>query len=499
MLLLLLLLHVHYLFYRKKSSNDEDEDDDDEPTTVPKTTYRNQYKNIAAVHKAVGYASRAKTHAGRSNAMTKCTRMGVEQANRNKLARKDRGSASKSYDLDIPADAVVALTGWLHGVRNYQCPWYIPSSSWPPGLEDDLLDLAIPYYRSQKAAVDNALLQYTTHTERSERCLATSAAALESLRHNVISALLASASRPVSRKLELHKNAQPMYLCRKHPVFWGGVFKSEQYKILAKMVVDKQNEFERQRIEKANDPLTKASLGDIITSVATAVKTTIRECIPASADGAAATTGAPATTDTAATGADAAAAAPARTGTAAATSNVAATAAPTGVSTAAAATVVARPQKKKKISHKQGFAKYWAENGTVLEADGVPRYVQNMGLTTISLIWKEYKHGLEGSKSLEWLETNAKGWRSYSQGYTAWNRRKEIYLEMNRMMDEDKLTESAAVSNLQERLDSFPKKGTSTGPDLVGFNAMLKAGRKRRSSSAGGGTEEEGAETIVDV
>ena len=209
----LLLLHLmfKYIFTLQEKKGCEDSDDEDEePTTVPRTTYKNQHKHIAAVHKAVGYASRAKTHAGRSNAMTKCTRMGVEAANGDKLARKDRDSASKSYGLDVPADAVVALTGWMGTVRDYECPWYIPPSSWPPGLEDALLDLAIPYYRSQKAAVDTAHRQYTSHQQLTDRCLVTARASLESLRHNVVSALLAAASRPVSRKLELHKNAQPM-------------------------------------------------------------------------------------------------------------------------------------------------------------------------------------------------------------------------------------------------------------------------------------------------
>jgi len=57
-----------------------------------------------------------------------------------------------------------------------QTNWYIPSTSWPAGLEDALLNLAIPYYRSAKSAVDAALRQYNTHTERSERCLVTARA-----------------------------------------------------------------------------------------------------------------------------------------------------------------------------------------------------------------------------------------------------------------------------------------------------------------------------------
>ena len=104
-----------------------------------------------------------------------------------------------------------------------------------------------------------------------------------------------------------------------------------------------------------------------------------------------------------------------------------------------------------------------------------------MGLSTMALIWKEYKYGLGGNKSLEWLESNAKGWRSYTQGCTAWNRRNGIYAEMERMIAEDKLTETDAISNLQAQLDSFPRKGVSAGPDLAGFNASLKAKRKATS------------------
>ena len=476
------------LFYRKKGGEDSD-DEDEEPTTVPTTTYKNQYKHIAAVHKAVGYASRAKTHAGRSNAMTKCTRMGVEAANRDKLARKDRGSASKSYDLDVPADAVVALTGWMGAVRDYECPWYISPSSWPEGLEDALLDLAIPCYRPQKAAVDAAHCQYSTsHQQLTERCLVTARASLESLHHNVVSALLAAASRPVSRKLELHKNAQPMYQCRKHPVFCGSVFKSKQYEVLAKMVREKQDEFERRRTEKDNAPLTKAALGEVITSMKTAVESTIRECMPT--DGSSATVDhatADARTSTAATahlraaaGTSTATAGPINPTEASATAESASN---TSTTAAAAASNPTGPQKKKRVSHQEAFVQHWADNEAVLEAKGVPRYVQNMGLSTIALIWKEYKYGLGGNKPLEWLESNAKGWRSYSQGSTAWNRRNGIYAEIKRMIAEDKLTEADAISNLQAQLDSFPRKGVSTGPDLAGFNANLKSsGRKRKAA-----------------
>ena len=109
--------------------------------------------------------------------------------------------------------------------------------------------------------------------------------------------------------------------------------------------------------------------------------------------------------------------------------------------------------------------------------------------TTIALIWKEYMYGLGGNKSLKWLEANAKGWRSYNQGNLAWNRRKEIYAEIERMTSEDKLTESDAIANLQAQLDAFPKKGTSTGPDLVGFNSMLRTkhgrGQKRKAPHNG--------------
>ena len=51
------------------------------------------------------------------------------------------------------------------------------------------------------------------------------------------------------------------------------------------------------------------------------------------------------------------------------------------------------------------------------------------------------------------------------------------------MMAEDKLTESDAVANLQAQLDEFPKKGTSLGPNLVGFNAMLRAKHDAADSS----------------
>ena len=108
----------------------------------------------------------------------------------------------------------------------------------------------------------------------------------------------------------------------------------------------------------------------------------------------------------------------------------------------------------------------------------------------IELIWKEYKYGLGGNKSLQWLEANAKGWRSYTQGCTAWNRRCSIYAEIERMITEDKLTENDAVSSLQKQLDEFPKKGISSGPDLVGFNGSLKikhkpvSGRKRKAPEA---------------
>jgi len=263
------------------------------------------------------------------------------------------------------------------------------------------------------------------------------------------------------------------------------VFKSKQDEVLAKMVREKQDEFERQRIEKDNAPLTKASLGEVITSMQTAVKTTIRECIPTGSSGtivdttsigthSAATAHLPtASTDATCTGTTAAAGPINPTNPSAAAESTS--------NTAAAASSPTGPHKKKKVSHKEGFMQYWAEKEAVLEAKGIPRYIQNMGLSTMALIWKEYKYGLGGNKSLEWLESNAKGWRSYTQGCTAWNRRNGIYAEMERMIAEDKLTETDAISNLQAQLDSFPRKGVSAGPDLAGFNASLKAKRKATS------------------
>lgn len=105
-----------------------------------------------------------------------------------------------------------------------------------------------------------------------------------------------------------------------------------------------------------------------------------------------------------------------------------------------------------------------------------PLYIQNTSLTSISDIWREYKHGLDGDVSIFWLELNHKGWRSYKAGCNAFDRRKAIWATIEKLMSEDGggLTEEAAIASVQQRLDAFPLKGKSKSPDITAFNQKLK-------------------------
>lgn len=131
--------------------------------------------------------------------------------------------------------------------------------------------------------------------------------------------------------------------------------------------------------------------------------------------------------------------------------------------TTAANTGTTAPQQPKE-SHAEAARKNAEEKGCFC-------YVQNTSLTTISDIWKEYKEGINGGVSLEWLEANVPKWRSYSLGNTAFSRRRGIYMRMEQLI-EGGLTEENAVQQLQAMLDAHQLENNKL--DLKGFSSKLK-------------------------
>jgi len=129
------------------------------------------------------------------------------------------------------------------------------------------------------------------------------------------------------------------------------------------------------------------------------------------------------------------------------------------------------PNKPTRSNHATAAAEYVRQNNWK-----GPLYIQNTNLTSISDIWREYKHGLDGGISIFQLELNHKGWRGYKAGYNAFDRRKAIWATIEKLMSEEggELTEEAAVASVQQRLDAFPLRGKSQSPDVTAFNKKLK-------------------------
>jgi hypothetical protein len=106
-------------------------------------------------------------------------------------------------------------------------------------------------------------------------------------------------------------------------------------------------------------------------------------------------------------------------------------------------------------------------------------YVQNVKLKTVRDIYAEYDTGYNGGPALRELEQKHKGWRAYRNGRAAWNRRIHIINEVTHLIA-DGMSRDDAISDVQRRVDAFPKKGKSQEPDLQGFNAALKDTRKNQ-------------------
>ena len=126
------------------------------------------------------------------------------------------------------------------------------------------------------------------------------------------------------------------------------------------------------------------------------------------------------------------------------------------------------PKKKEGKKGRQSHAEAARKNA---EERGCICYVQNTRLTTASAIWREYKVGIDGGPSLEWLENNVTHWRSYNVGKAAFGRRSGIYLRMEQMI-ESGVTEEAAIAELQTMLDAH--KAEKGQLDLQGFCKKLR-------------------------
>ena len=183
------------------------------------------------------------------------------------------------------------------------------------------------------------------------------------------------------------------------------------------------------------------------------------------------------------------------TGTAATVTGATTAATGTGAAIATTtATAGAGTAPPPKISHAEAARENADKRGCIC-------YVQNTSLTSLADIWKEYKYGINGGYSLEWLEANERYWRSYSQGNIAFCRRSGIYYRMDQLIA-DGLTEEAALSELQAMLDAHESEKNKL--DLKGFSEMLRKkyslkpkgkgkGRKRKrgkddSTNQGAGT-----------
>ena len=435
--------------------------DPDHPSNVPPIPYSTQLQNTKLLFKSIGFTSSAKTHQGRHSALTGLGRCGIEQANKDKFARKDKKSSNTSYDLDVPPAALCERAGHKGPPESFANGWFVHPDHWEDGLEEDLLRLFAPWYHPQAAAVKDALAAHTTHSARQSKCLYTAESALQATRISLAAALCAAAARPLDEKNVLQKDSQPCYARCSHPMFGGEVFRSQEYQKLVSKVRKLQDQYEQRREMKDNDLLTRAGLRQVLREELSAVVpmpqrpsplppppyTGMHAPPPSFPPPTAPTTAAVAAT----------------TGT-----NNAIAATRTGTGTAA---------KKPKMSHAEAAR----QNS---EKRGCTCYVQNTSLNSIAEIWKEYKHGINGGPSLEWLEETVRYWRSYPQGNMAFCRRSGIYYRIEQLTKTG-IAEEDAVAQLQALLDEHESEKNKL--DLKGFSEQLRKKHDLKPKPKGNG------------
>ena len=433
-------------------------EDPNHPSNVPPISYSTQLQNTTKLFKFIDFTSSAKTHQGRHSALTGLGRGGIEQANKDKFARKDKKSSNTSYDLDVPPAALCERAGHKGPPETFTNGWFVHPDGWEEGLEQALFQKFAPWCRPQESAVKEAFANNATHEARQSKCLYTAQAALEVTRISLATALCAAAARPLNEKNVLQKESQPFYARCSHTIFGGEVFKSQEYVNLVLKVRASQDNYETRREMKDSDTLTRAGLRQVLREELSAhIPAVLPPFFPPLPPPAEAPTNSPAAA-VAPTGTGAGAAmAPTCTG-AADTGNVATTGAGGAGNSAAA---VAPPPK---ASHAEQARKN-------ADARGCVCYMQNTSLDKLGDVWKEYKYGINGGPSLEWLEENVRYWRSYSAGNTAFCRRSGIYYRMEQLIKEG-LTEEAALSQLQTMLDTHESQKNKL--DLKGFSEMLR-------------------------
>lgn len=183
-------------------------------------------------------------------------------------------ASDQSYNLNVPAKALVNRAGQDHvNLRDYECGWYIPTSLWPPGLEESLVALCAPWLPAQESKVAAAVEKCTTFEQRIEQCLVTSEGSLKAIRHILSVSLCNAAATPLGKDGEL-LDEEPIWKQFAHPIFNAAVFSSESFAILETMVRENQKSAE----ERRRDPPTLLTSQEF-RATATAMQSNIIQAI----------------------------------------------------------------------------------------------------------------------------------------------------------------------------------------------------------------------------
>ncbi len=458
----------------------------------------------------MGYNGKGVTHVGRGQAQIEMTSEGMDRATRLEFCRYVHSASDMSYNLNVPAKALVNRAGKDHeNLRDYECGWYIPTSEWPDGLEAALITLCAPWLPLEEAKVKAAVDNCTNFEERIQKCLVTSEGSLKAIRYALSVSLCNAAAVPLGQDGVL-LDEEPIWKHCAHPVFNAAVFSSESFATLEALVIESQKKAE----EKRKDPPLplsvqeyRATAARMETNIISAIRGTTANSSPASGTATTTVQDAVATairnsTGTLATGTSTSTAglnlpAPATVTAGTGTAIIAASAAPTpgrtaasnitaaarhaggpfpGQAAAAAAPTPAttrrgtdRQIKPKMNRQMQSAAHYWKIYGRKGSF-----YCQNENLMTIRDIWTEYERGWNHGPALKHLNAHEKQWNKYGAAKSMYCKRKAIYDTILKMMNRDGLTEDECISRLQDELDAFPKSDHRKKPSLERFNKKLR-------------------------